>query len=94
MCFFQVASVSICQIKNYHTIIRVHVFIFLLDWCKTKATRSTVVTRNYMQTKMPGKYVKYYVQFNSCVDRKLNNKMSNGDCTFELARHASSGTDY
>ena len=29
----------------------------MLDWWSTKAARSNVVTRNYMQANMPGKYV-------------------------------------
>ena len=33
------------------------VSLYLLDWWITKATRSNVVTRNYMQTNMPGNYV-------------------------------------
>ena len=30
-------------------------FWLSIDWWRTKATRSSVVTRNYMQTNMPGK---------------------------------------
>ena len=33
----------------------------MLDWWNSKAVRSNVVTRNYMQTNMPGNYVYYCI---------------------------------
>ena len=32
-------------------------YLLSIDWWSTKAARSNVVTRNYMQTNMPGKYI-------------------------------------
>ena len=37
-------------------------YLLFLDWWSTDANRSNVVTRNYMQTNMPGKYVYYYIE--------------------------------
>ena len=44
---------------NFHlnTLYFTVMYLLSIDWWSTKAARSNVVTRNYMQTNMPGKYI-------------------------------------
>ena len=57
---YQNVLCAYCLIQYQHYfLIRYFTVMYLLsiDWWSTKAARSNVVTRNYMQTNMPGKYV-------------------------------------
>ena len=54
--YFKTNNIYIILIVFKHSSFNV-MYLLSIDWWRTNSTRSNVVTRNYMQTNMPGKYM-------------------------------------